>query len=84
MSPALKTALSTKMDRHEMVSLYAKAGLWYDALREALGSADLRESFHAVKDLAKLEEPEATQVQSGQCEPEADASSEGQQGTFRI
>jgi len=43
MSPALKTALSTKMDRHEMVSLYAKAGLWYDALREALGSADLRE-----------------------------------------
>jgi len=53
------------MDRHEMVSLYAKAGLWYDALR-ALGSADLRDCFTLLKDLAKLEEPEATQVQSGQ------------------
>lgn len=70
MPPTLKRALSTRMDRHEIIDLYAKAGLWYDALSEALETAEnsrLGEvASTLLEDLAKLEEPEATQVGSRQ------------------
>ena len=71
MSPALKSALSTKTTRYEeIVDIYAKAGLWYDALREALGPAEdggLRKvTSTLLEDLAKFEEIEATQVESRQ------------------
>lgn len=66
--PALKRQLSTPMNPLEIANLYARAGLWYDALREALGSVkDSRLSNAAstlLEDLAKLEEPEGTQVKS--------------------
>lgn len=66
--PALKRQLSTTMDRLEIANLYARAGLWYEALREALGSAEdsrLGEAASSLlEDLAKLEEPEGTQVKS--------------------
>ena len=68
---ALKRALATK-NRFEMAEVYAEAGLWYDALSEALGSAkDARLGKVAsslLEDLAKLEEPKATQIESSQSE----------------
>ena len=67
--PALKRALATK-NRLEMADLYAEAGLWYDALREALEPAkDARLGEVAsslLEDLAELEEPKATQIESRQ------------------
>lgn len=39
MPPALKGELSNVKDLSQIVELYAKAGLWYDALQEALRSA---------------------------------------------
>lgn len=68
MSPALKRQLSTTMDRLKMADFYASAGLWYDALREALGPAEdsrLREvASTLLEDLANLEQPERTQAKT--------------------
>jgi hypothetical protein len=70
MPPDLKRALSTTSHRLEMADLYARAGLWYDALREALGPAEnsrLGEvASMLLKDLAKLEEPKQPHVESQQ------------------
>lgn len=67
MSPALKRQLSTTIARLKMADLYASAGLWYDALREALGPAEdsrLGEvASTLLEDLANLEQPERTQVE---------------------
>lgn len=86
MPPALKMALSATRDRLEMAELYARAGLWYDALGEAIGHAgDSRlEEFSStlLEDLAKLEEPEATQVGNRQSTNLRQiVSSEKQQGS---
>jgi hypothetical protein len=61
MSPALKSALSATKNPVEMTNLYARAGLWYDALGEALRSAESSKlgqvASTLLEDLAKLEEP---------------------------
>lgn len=68
MPPSLNRTLFTKMADHEMADLYAKAGLWYDALSEALGPAEdsrLRKvASTLLEDIAKLEESKAIQVES--------------------
>lgn len=60
MPSALKSALSSTTERSQIVELYANAGLWYDALREALGSAPSPTpevvAATLLEDLAKLEE----------------------------
>jgi hypothetical protein len=61
MPSTLKNALSTSKNRLEMAELYAKAGLWYDALGEALEAAgDSRlgqATTNLLEDLIALEEP---------------------------
>lgn len=88
MPPAVKRALSATSDRLEIAELYARAGLWYDALGEALGHAeDSRLGGIAstlLEELAKLEEAEATQVGSRQsANLRQIVSSERQQGSPR-
>lgn len=65
MPSALKTALSTTQNRREVANLYAEAGLWYEALDEALGSAGGSRlgqvASTLLEDLAKLEEPQQSQ-----------------------
>jgi hypothetical protein len=62
MPPNLKTVLSTTKNPQEITQVYARASLWYDALREALETAeDSRLGAIAsslLADLAKLEEPQ--------------------------
>lgn len=86
MPPPLKRQLSTTSDRLEMANLYTRAGLWYDALREAIGSAEdsrLGEvASTLLKELASLEEQEATRSESEHSETLRQiASSERQQSS---
>ena len=66
MSPTLKNALSATENRLERAKLYAEAGLWYNALSEALGSAENARlgqvASTLLEDLAKLEKPEDSQI----------------------
>lgn len=61
MPSTLKNALSTAKNHLELAELYAKAGLWYDALGEALEAAgDSRlgqATTNLLEDLIILEEP---------------------------
>ena len=63
MSPELQRELDKTVDSSEKAALYAEAGLWYDALGEALKLA--RESHlgevgsSLLQDLANWEQPEA-------------------------
>ncbi|HAX75247.1 MAG TPA: hypothetical protein DCY88_05275 [Cyanobacteria bacterium UBA11372] len=58
----LRTVLSTTKNPLEISDLYARAGLWYDALSEALkaveGSRLGEVASTLLEDLAKLEEPQ--------------------------
>lgn len=62
MPPNLKTVLSTTQNPQEITDVYARASLWYDALREALGTAEGSRlgaiASSLLTDLAKLEEPQ--------------------------
>lgn len=62
MLPNLKTVLSTTKNPIEITEVYARASLWYDALREALGTAEGSRlgaiASSLLADLAKLEEPQ--------------------------
>ncbi len=70
MPPDLKRTLFTEMDRLKIADLHAEAGLWYDALHAALEpTKDSRLGEVAstlLENLAKLEEPEAAQIESAQ------------------
>ncbi|MFB2895851.1 DUF928 domain-containing protein [Aerosakkonemataceae cyanobacterium BLCC-F50] len=60
MPPALKSELSKVKELSQIVELYAKAGLWYDALREALSSAQDSSlgkiAANLLEQLAKIED----------------------------
>ena len=62
MPPNLKTVLSTTKNSQEITEVYARASLWYDALREALETAEGSRlgaiASSLLADLAKLEEPQ--------------------------
>jgi len=62
MPSALKSALSTTTEGSKRMEFYAHAGLWYDALREALVSAPDSQlgvvASTLLEDLAKVEEPQ--------------------------
>ena len=62
MPSALARALSRTTERSQRVELYAKAELWYDALGEALGTAEDSRlgavALNLLEALAKSEEPE--------------------------
>lgn len=61
MLPILAKKLPQTRDRAAKVELYAQAGLWYDALAEALWEASLKsEAASLLEDLARLESPETT------------------------
>lgn len=61
----IKTVLSQVSDRQQKIELYAKSGLWYDALGEALADSSLKQvASGLLEDLAKLEASEVTQVKS--------------------
>lgn len=72
----LQAALHHKSDRTQRASLYAQAGMWYDALGEALADSNDGElgklAANLLKDLASLEKsPEIrdlSQVALGQNE----------------
>ncbi len=57
----LKIALSNQGESSERVNLYAEAGMWYDALSEALASSANRQQAKVtaslLEDLAKSEQP---------------------------
>ncbi|NEP61819.1 MAG: DUF928 domain-containing protein [Symploca sp. SIO2G7] len=65
MPPALQSKLDNAVDSAEKADLYAEAGIWYNALDEALKPAEeskLGEVAAALlEDLAKFEKPEASQ-----------------------
>ena len=57
MPRTLKTALSDRREYSQKATLYAEAGIWYDALREALSSSANEQLLIAaslLEDLAKL------------------------------
>lgn len=60
---ALRRALATEAEHLKIAELYAKAGLWYDALGAALNSEVGSGEFTTtlLADLAKLEQPEILQ-----------------------
>lgn len=64
--PTLKTALSATKNRQEMSNLYAEAGIWYDALREALEPAESSKlgqvASTLLEELANLEEPKTSEI----------------------
>jgi hypothetical protein len=57
----LKIALSNQSKSSERVNLYAEAGMWYDALSEALASTNnsqqAKVAASLLEDLAKSEQP---------------------------
>jgi hypothetical protein len=57
----LKIALSNQGESSERVNLYAEAGMWYDALSEALASSANRQQAKVtaslLEELAKSEQP---------------------------
>jgi hypothetical protein len=61
MASNLKIALSNQSESSERVNLYAEAGMWYDALSEALASSANRQQAKVtaslLEDLAKSEQP---------------------------
>jgi len=61
MPPTLKTALSATQNHQERSNLYAEAGVWYDALQEALEPAEGLKlgqvASTLLEELAKLEDP---------------------------
>jgi len=61
----LSSRLSTTKDGLGKVELYAETGLWYNALEEALKFAEDKKQgkvfSNLLQDLAKSEEPDATQ-----------------------
>lgn len=63
--PSMSNPLSTKKDGLEKVTLYAEAGLWYNALEEALKFAQDKKlgkvGANLLQDLAKSEEPDTIQ-----------------------
>lgn len=72
MSAQLKTALSNTTDPLERVNLYAEAGVWYNALSEALGTSESSSTreyvFSLLENLVRVEEPENSENASEQSE----------------
>ncbi len=62
MPPTLKSALSVTQDHSQKAFIYAKAGMWYDALAEALASTANAQmgkvAASLLEDLSKLEPPQ--------------------------
>lgn len=61
----LETALATTTDSIERAKLYAEAGVWYDAIAEALGTPESTRTREYVlgllDDLIRVEEPEPSE-----------------------